>query len=242
MKALGFISSRHQAWLWESVENLPSSASSKDFNFKTIVFGGFGGRADHAFAQVHQLYQVAQDDDLKCGDIYLINAESICFLLISGENRIFTPVAPNLLGKHAGIIPFGKPCSITTKGFKWDVELWKTEFGKQISTSNHIEQALVTVLATERILFCVEIAERYECHPKGYWNGEITPVDETRSRANSSATKQSNDLPELPHDSTGSRPGSSGPSKPLDLSMESLRLLNEENEAIQASLPEKKQT
>ncbi|MCJ1255266.1 hypothetical protein MMC24_003082 [Lignoscripta atroalba] len=124
------------------------------------VFGGLGGRADQAFAQLHQLYAASGAPDLSRGDIYLITPESIIFLLYEGLNTIQTPVAPERLAENVGIIPMGRPSIITTRGLEWDVRDWSTEFGGQVSTSNHIRSANVEVETTERVLFTVELAEK----------------------------------------------------------------------------------
>ena len=124
------------------------------------VIGGLGGRADQAFSQLHHLYAANQDSALASGDIYLITAESIIFLLHKGRNRIHTPLGPELLAENVGIIPIARPSVVTTRGLEWDVSDWPTEFGTQVSTSNHIRSDIVEVETTERVLFTVELAQK----------------------------------------------------------------------------------
>ena len=71
---------------------------------------------------------------------------------------IRTPLGPGLLGENVGIIPVARPAVITTRGLEWDVEGWATEFGVQVSTSNHVRGGVVEVETTERVLFTVELA------------------------------------------------------------------------------------
>ena len=123
------------------------------------VLGGLGGRADQAFSQIHHLYSASEDFSLNLGDIYLLADRSIMFLLQKGMNIIQTPVKPGFLTENVGIIPIGRPSIITTKGLEWDVTDWSTEFGTQISTSNHIKAKTVRVKTTERVLFTAELAE-----------------------------------------------------------------------------------
>ena len=123
------------------------------------VLGGLDGRADQAFSQIHHLYSASEDFSLNLGDIYLLADRSIIFLLQKGMNIIQTPVKPGYLTENVGIIPVGRPSIITTKGLEWDVTDWSTEFGTQISTSNHIKAKTVRVKTTERVLFTVELAE-----------------------------------------------------------------------------------
>lgn len=119
-----------------------------------------GGRADQAFSLCQALYTSLFSKTEFQADIYLLTPESIIFLLHKGLNKIITPVTPSLLGENVGIIPLGKSSVITTHGLEWDVTDWPTEFGVQVSTSNHIKGNAVEVKTTERVLFTVEIAQR----------------------------------------------------------------------------------
>lgn len=122
------------------------------------IFGSLGGRADQAFSQLHHLYSCSQDASSTIGDLYLVTAESVMFLLEKGKNRIHTPIGPGYFTENVGIIPIGRPSIITTHGFEWDVTDWSTEFGAQISTSNHIRAEIVEVETSERVLFTLEIS------------------------------------------------------------------------------------
>lgn len=124
-----------------------------------VVMGGLGGRADQAFSQLHHLYTASQDPSLSTlGQMYLVTPESIMFLLEKGLNRISTPIGPGRFTENVGIIPIARPSVITTQGLRWDVTDWPTEFGGQISTSNHIQRKFVEVETTERVLFTLELA------------------------------------------------------------------------------------
>ena len=128
-------------------------------NLDLFVFGGLGGRADQAFSQLHHLYSASENPELACGDIYLVTPESIIFLLHEGLNIIHTAMSRDQLGENVGIIPICRPSTISTEGLEWDVEGWRTEFGKQISTSNHIRSPIVKVHTSKPVLFTVEIAQ-----------------------------------------------------------------------------------
>lgn len=67
-------------------------------------------------------------------------------------------MSPDLLTENVGIIPLGRPSVITTRGLEWDVTEWTTEFGGQISTSNHIRSGVIEVETSERVVFTVELA------------------------------------------------------------------------------------
>lgn len=127
------------------------------------IFGSLGGRADQAFSQLHHLYTCSQDVPSMIGDLYLITAQSVMFLLETGKNRIHAPVGPKHFTENVGIIPIGRPSVITTHGFEWDVTQWSTEFGGQMSTSNHIQAEIVEVETSERALFTLELARKPKC-------------------------------------------------------------------------------
>ncbi|KAL5340343.1 thiamine pyrophosphokinase [Aspergillus crustosus] len=65
---------------------------------------------------------------------------------------------PYLLEENIGIIPLTGTDYLTTSGFEWDVENWKTEIGGLLSTSNHIRAETVTVETRGPVLFTVELA------------------------------------------------------------------------------------
>ncbi|MCJ1321576.1 hypothetical protein MMC15_006921 [Xylographa vitiligo] len=133
------------------------SSVSLDDTLDVLVVGSLGGRADQAFSLIHHLYAVDEDPQIQCGDVYLLTPESVIFLLRKGRNRIHTPVAKSQLGENVGIIPVSKPAVISTQGLEWDVQEWRTEFGKQVSTSNHVRREEVEVTTTERVLFTVDL-------------------------------------------------------------------------------------
>ena len=124
------------------------------------IFGSLGGRADQAFSQLHHLYASSQNTTPTIGDLYLITTESVIFLLGKGKNSIHAPVGPEHFTESVGIIPIGRPSIITTHGLEWDVTDWHTEFGTQMSTSNHIRAEEVEVDTSERVLFTLEIAQK----------------------------------------------------------------------------------
>lgn len=133
---------------------------SHDRPVDVALFGGLGGRADQAFSQLHHLYEIANRGSYPWArDIYLITKESIVFLLEKGLNKIHTPVQSTHFTENVGIIPIGRPSTITTRGLEWNVTGWPTEFGGQMSTSNHIKAEFVEVETTERVLFTLEYGQ-----------------------------------------------------------------------------------
>ncbi|KFX94677.1 hypothetical protein V495_07847 [Pseudogymnoascus sp. VKM F-4514 (FW-929)] len=131
---------------------LPKCDSAPDI----LVLGGLGGRVDQGVSTLHHLYKGPQM--YPQGRIYLVSSSSITFLLAAGTHQIVVknPQAP-VLGKYIGIMPVGIPARITTKGLKWDVENWDTKFGGQVSTSNMVREAEVTITTSADVLFTIDL-------------------------------------------------------------------------------------
>ena len=134
------------------------AARDSALSYTTIAFGSLGGRMDQAFAQIHQLYMAASNEEFNSGDLFLFTPAGVAFVLEEGENVINTPVGPDAFSENIGIIPISRPAVIGTKGFEWDVQDWHTSFETKMSTSNHIKADQVTVTTTERVLFTLEFA------------------------------------------------------------------------------------
>lgn len=126
-----------------------------------VALGGLGGRVDQAFSVIHHLIKAVSDTDLLDGDIYLLSEQSLSFVLKKGRNIIHggAPGQATTLRENAGIIPILGPATISTKGLEWNVKDWKTEFGGQISTSNHVKASAVEIDASSPVLFTVELVE-----------------------------------------------------------------------------------
>jgi len=118
-----------------------------------ICIGGLGGRVDQGLSQLHHLYMFQKDPTYQTGKVYLLSSQALTFVLLSGKHEI--EVAG--LGKHVGIIPLKEPSVITTKGLEWDVTDWQTEFGGQMSTSNHVKDDWVYIETTKDVLFTIDL-------------------------------------------------------------------------------------
>lgn len=119
------------------------SSDDDEVSMDVVVLGGLGGRVDQGFSQIHHLYMAERDPQLLKGRIYLLSEQSLSFVLANGQNVIH--LEPGYFGENVGIIPVLGRALITTKGLEWDVEDWPTEFGGQVSTSNHIRSDLIQI-------------------------------------------------------------------------------------------------
>jgi thiamine pyrophosphokinase len=128
-----------------------------------VVLGGLGGRVDQGMSVLHQLYTYQKEPGYPRGKMYLLSTEAITFVLKAGRHRIKAKTkygeweAGAGLGKHVGIIPLKEPSVITTEGLEWDVKDWPTEFGGQMSTSNHVREKWVTIETTKDVLFTIDL-------------------------------------------------------------------------------------
>lgn len=129
--------------------------------------GGLGGRVDQGLSQLHHLYLFQTSPTYAEGRLFLVSGESITFLLKAGKHRIHVRERgdagsrreEDVFDKYAGIVPVKEPSVITLRGFEWDVTAWETEFGGQMSTSNHVlpETEAVEVETTRDVLFTIAL-------------------------------------------------------------------------------------
>ncbi|TVY83094.1 Thiamine pyrophosphokinase [Lachnellula suecica] len=139
----------------KAVNHIWSPERPKPLNI--VAIGGLGGRVDQGLSMLHHLYLFQKD--YASGKMFLLSSENVTFLLKSGKHKIkaqenFHSIG---LGKNVGIIPMKEPSSITTKGLEWDVTDWQTEFGGQLSTSNHVMEEWVTIETTKDVLFTIDL-------------------------------------------------------------------------------------
>ncbi|KAL2419266.1 hypothetical protein ABEF95_003711 [Exophiala dermatitidis] len=160
----------------------PQSSTIMD----VVVLGGLGGRVDQAFSEIHHLYLASNDPELLVGRIYLLSEQSLSFVLAESDSDTTGTSRSNLniihvpdsdfdsdsdskpdshnyyFEENVGIIPVLGRCLITTTGLEWDVEDWPTEFGGQLSTSNHIRSNLIKIaFQGPRPLFTMELGKRF---------------------------------------------------------------------------------
>ncbi|KAI2468521.1 thiamine pyrophosphokinase [Annulohypoxylon bovei var. microspora] len=149
----------------------------KEFPGKDIVcMGGLGGRVDQGLSQIHHLYLFQTSPTYADGKMFLLSGESLSFLLKAGKHRIhvretdaaasaaatnFVRMSGEPFAKYVGIIPVKEPSVITTKGLEWDVQDWPTEFGGQMSTSNHVlpDTKVVEIETSKDVLFTIALKQ-----------------------------------------------------------------------------------
>ncbi|CAH1773541.1 unnamed protein product [Owenia fusiformis] len=104
-----------------------------------------GDRFDHVMANVNTLYTGAQLSNIPT---YIVTRTSIICLLTQGQHQIH--VEKENRGDWCGFLPIGGRCaSVTTTGFKWNLNGDAMEFGGLISSSNTWTDAEVVTIATD---------------------------------------------------------------------------------------------
>ncbi|KIW62282.1 thiamine pyrophosphokinase [Phialophora macrospora] len=148
----------------------------QDDTMDVVVLGGLGGRVDQGFSQIHHLFMAENDPSLLKGRIYLLSEQSLSFVLSSfsaasstttasearnDENTNIIHLEPGYFAENVGILPILGRTLLTTRGLEWDVENWATEFGGQVSTSNHIRAEKIEIaFEGPRPLFTLELDKR----------------------------------------------------------------------------------
>jgi thiamine pyrophosphokinase len=131
---------------------------------RAIVFGAFGGRLDQEMASFQALFKYKNSNTFD--ELWLYNDRTCAVLLDAGKYllRVQLPVQEedstgSIVGEGptCGLIPLGGSVeSVTTRGFKWDLNDQRTEFGGLVSTSNHMESADVEIETSGTLLFTAE--------------------------------------------------------------------------------------
>ncbi|POS76652.1 thiamine pyrophosphokinase [Diaporthe helianthi] len=150
-------------WIRASTGPSPEDTSASAPRVDIVAMGGLGGRVDQGLSQLHHLYLFQTSPTYAEGRLFLVSGESITFLLKGGRrHRIHVRDGKgheDVFDKYAGIVPVKEPSVITLRGFEWDVTDWETEFGGQMSTSNHVlpETEVVEVETTRDVLFTIAL-------------------------------------------------------------------------------------
>jgi thiamine pyrophosphokinase len=131
----------------------------REGELNVVVLGGLGGRIDQGLSTLHHIYMFQPGTGYEHGKMLLLSSEAITFLLKAGKHKIKArDIGVGMkLGKHVGIIPMKEASVISTKGLEWDVQEWKTEFGGQMSTSNHVREEWVEIETSKDVLFTIDI-------------------------------------------------------------------------------------
>ena len=163
------------------VRTWAQSRRNQDDTMDVIILGGLGGRVDQGFSQIHHLFMAENELSLLKGRIYLLSEQSLSFVLSSsptpssttsaGHDDINTNVIhlqSGYFAENVGILPVLGRTLLTTRGLEWDVEKWPSEFGGQVSTSNHIRADKIEIeFEGPTPLFTLELDKRLTAAGEG---------------------------------------------------------------------------
>lgn len=122
-----------------------------------VVFYTSCGRLDHVLSIYNTLYRFAKDmDNNSLPPLILVDlAASISALLTKGKHQI-----PSVKSaKWCSLVPLNGPVTLTTSGFRWNLNKDTLEFGKFISTSQEFDGKSDTTtvdIADKPLLFSVD--------------------------------------------------------------------------------------
>lgn len=138
------------------------NVSTKDI----IILGSIAGRLDQGLGL---LSEIAREQETHPHvRFWLVSEESLTLVLdiprdetglpIPGRARhLLTGLRRNgVFTANCGIIPVYGPAIISTRGLQWDVEMWPTEMGGNVSSSNHVMKEEITIETDARILFTIQ--------------------------------------------------------------------------------------
>ncbi|KAL3314873.1 hypothetical protein Ciccas_006496 [Cichlidogyrus casuarinus] len=98
-----------------------------------VVYCNVAERIDHIFKTIQTLCFAKRQLGL---DVTLITPSSATIFLEKGNYIL--DVNTGFEAKHCGLIPFSKPCTVTTTGLEWNLMAHELNFEGLLSTSNHL--------------------------------------------------------------------------------------------------------
>ncbi|THD21658.1 thiamine pyrophosphokinase 1 [Fasciola hepatica] len=110
-----------------------------------------GGRLDHELSLIHTLFLAPR---ITTVPVYLVSDFCVSLLLYKGETIVNANTGYE--GGHVGIIPIGKPSTVTTSGLQWNVYDEVLSFETTVSTCNRIREPMFTVTCDEPVLLTME--------------------------------------------------------------------------------------
>lgn len=121
-----------------------------------------GGRIDHIMANINTMCKAL--DLLPAGThVYAMCGESISWLLQPGDHCIEVPSDLVRAQRWCSYVPIGGTCTVTTTGFKWNLDSHPVQFGGMISTSNTYASERLTISTDGLLYWSMGIGAGEEC-------------------------------------------------------------------------------
>ncbi|ORY08800.1 thiamin pyrophosphokinase-like protein 1 [Clohesyomyces aquaticus] len=122
-----------------------------------LVLGTLAGRVDQGLGLLHEM--IREETEHPHFRLWLFSESSVSFILRSTNNLIQGTSSSRMFTPNVGLLPIYGPAIISTTGLEWDVKVWDTQMGYQVSTSNHVVAEEIQVRTNAPILFTIERAE-----------------------------------------------------------------------------------
>ncbi|KAJ0977723.1 hypothetical protein J5N97_013197 [Dioscorea zingiberensis] len=120
-------------------------------NLCILVAGALGGRFDHEIGNINVLYRFSETR------IILLSDDCLIYLLPKTHHHVIH-VESTVEGPHCGLIPAGAPSTCTTTtGLRWDLNGNGMHFGGLLSTSNIVQEGIITVQSDADLLWTISI-------------------------------------------------------------------------------------
>nr|GMD59430.1 thiamine pyrophosphokinase 1 isoform X1 [Ipomoea batatas] len=120
-------------------------------NLCILVVGALGGRFDHEMGNINALYHFATTRIILLSDDCLVQ-------LLPKTHHHKIHIHHSVEGPHCGLVPIGSPSgSTTTTGLKWNLDNTEMRFGDLVSTSNIVQESVVTVQSDTDLLWTISL-------------------------------------------------------------------------------------
>jgi len=114
-----------------------------------LVLGGLGGCLSHTFANLNTLYLYQQRK------VVLIGRKNMAILISKGKSTYHFQKLDTVI--FCSLVPLGdKVGNVTTTGLKWNLVNQSLTFGGMVSTSNQMEEEMVTIQTDQSLLWILD--------------------------------------------------------------------------------------
>ncbi|KAK0418062.1 hypothetical protein QR680_013354 [Steinernema hermaphroditum] len=126
--------------------------ANKEIEF-VVLLGGFSGRFDHTLASLNSMLVA---NGLFTVPLIAVDGANLITVLAEGDYTLL--INRKDTTGVCGFVPFcQRTATVTTTGFRWDLEEREMAFGRLISTSNEVLAESVRIRTTAPLVFTIEL-------------------------------------------------------------------------------------
>ncbi|VDD90305.1 unnamed protein product [Enterobius vermicularis] len=144
--------------IWKALKLMANTINQKNLKIEhLVILGGLSGRIDHTLSSFDALLRFHSICDCP---VFIIDDINLVTLLHKGTTVIYLDNHEPYLTGIAGFMPLcQKPTTVTSVGFKWNLENASLEYGGCISVSNKIEADTVCFQTNAPLIFSLELSK-----------------------------------------------------------------------------------